>query len=42
MPLHIVHPAETHSKIDTIKAKLDTTHIVVDFDGTLTQYFDHA
>ena len=42
MPLHIAHPAETQSKIDIIKANFDTTHIVVDFDGTLTQYFDNA
>jgi HAD superfamily hydrolase (TIGR01544 family) len=42
MPLHIPHITETQSKIDIIKANLNTAHIVVDFDGTLTQYFDNA
>ena len=41
MPISILNQELVNQKIDTIKSNLDKTHIVADFDGTLTQYFDH-
>ncbi len=41
MPIHTSHNNTiTKEKILFIKSHLSTTHIVADFDGTLTQYFD--
>lgn len=34
-------PEELSQKIDFLTSHRGQTHIVVDFDGTLTQYFDH-
>ena len=41
MSLHISFPESTQTKIDFLNQHKDQFHIVVDFDGTLTQYFDH-
>ena len=40
MPISIVNTELVDKKIETIRNNLDKTHIVTDFDGTLTHYFD--
>jgi Pyrimidine 5'-nucleotidase (UMPH-1) len=40
MPLHTLYPETANTKINFIKSHLDQTHIIADFDGTLTKYFD--
>jgi len=40
MSLHTLNPNTTNTKIEFIKSHLDQTHIIADFDGTLTKYFD--
>lgn len=41
MPFHTLKQPLVDQKIATIQSSLDQTCIVTDFDGTLTQYFDH-
>ncbi len=42
MSLHTLNPETTNTKIEFIKSHLDQTHIIADFDGTLTKYFDEV
>ena len=41
MSLQISFPEKIQIKIDFLKQHKDQFHVVADFDGTLTQYFDH-
>lgn len=42
MAIHIADPKKFQHKLDIITGSLDQTHIVTDFDSTLTQYFDRS
>lgn len=42
MAIHIADQKNFQHKLDTIKNNLNRTHIVSDFDSTLTQYFDRS
>lgn len=42
MAIHIGDQAKLQYKLDIIKNNIDKTHIVSDFDSTLTQYFDRS
>lgn len=41
MPINITDAETLERKLSVIRNNFDKTHIVADFDGTLTQYFDH-
>jgi hypothetical protein len=42
MAIHIADQTIFQHKLDTIRNNLDKTHIVSDFDSTMTQYFDRS
>ena len=42
MPTLILQPDIAEQKKHIISTNLDKTHIIADFDGTFTQYFDEV